>query len=97
MVNALQGLRELLAEHLWPALGITAEAQDALQPFIYFQQWWRTGRPPPACLKGPSAALFPFCCRSIYMASVSLGWSRRCCIHEVAAALICNTDNSQLS
>ena len=40
----LQGLRELLTEHLWPALGITAEIQDALQPFIYFQQFWRTGR-----------------------------------------------------
>ena len=39
----LTGLREQLAEHLWPALGVTAEIQDALQPFIYFQQFWRTG------------------------------------------------------
>lgn len=40
---ALQGLRELLQQHLWPPLGITPETQDALQPFIYFQQFWRTG------------------------------------------------------
>ena len=39
----LMGLREQLAEHLWPALGVTPEIQDALQPFIYFQQFWRTG------------------------------------------------------
>ncbi|CAK0780416.1 hypothetical protein CVIRNUC_005046 [Coccomyxa viridis] len=39
----LLGLREQLAEHLWPALGVTAEIQDALQPFIFFQQFWRTG------------------------------------------------------
>lgn len=42
---SLAGLRELLAEHLWPPLGIAAEAQDALQPFICFQQFWRTGAP----------------------------------------------------
>ena len=52
----LMGLREQLAEHLWPALGITAEIQDALQPFIFFQQFWRTGRfcqkcCTPCCLK----------------------------------------------
>ena len=39
----LLGLREQLAEHLWPALGVTAEIQDALQPFIFFQQFWRSG------------------------------------------------------
>ena len=40
---SLMGLREALAQHLWPPLGVTAEIQDALQPFIYFQQFWRTG------------------------------------------------------
>ncbi len=57
--RVVQGLRELLAEHLWPALGITAEAQDALQPFIYFQQWWRTGKPLPTLPQGLPASLFP--------------------------------------
>jgi hypothetical protein len=41
--GALPGLHELLAEHLWPALGISREIEDALQPFILFQQFWRTG------------------------------------------------------
>ena len=41
--GALAGLQELLAEYLWPALGISSEIEDALQPFILFQQFWRTG------------------------------------------------------
>lgn len=41
--GALAGLQELLAEHLWPALGISREIEDALQPFILFQHFWRTG------------------------------------------------------
>ena len=36
-------LEQLLAERLWPALGISGAVQDALQPFLLFQAYCASG------------------------------------------------------
>jgi hypothetical protein len=47
-------LEALLRERLWPALGISDAVHDALQPFMCFQGYVRTGG---ACSGTPLAAM----------------------------------------